>query len=68
MGGNCMVQKYLWNGQSSTILYTKIQYTNKHVMTIKILLASFMNEKITIDWYKYNCDILSLKSQDFKTL
>jgi hypothetical protein len=23
MGGNCMVEKYLWNGQGTTILYTK---------------------------------------------
>jgi hypothetical protein len=49
MGGNYMVEKYLWNGQDTTILYTKRQYTKKHVMTVKSFLASFMNEKITID-------------------
>jgi hypothetical protein len=52
-----MVEKYLWNGQGIMILYTKKQYTKKHVMTIKKLIPSFMNEKITIDliqiqlWY-----------------
>jgi hypothetical protein len=49
MGGNCMCKKYLWNGQGIKILYTKRQYTRKHVMTIKSFIASFMNEKITID-------------------
>jgi hypothetical protein len=49
MGGNFMVEKYLWNGQSTTISYTKRQYTRKHVMIIKSFIASFMNEKITID-------------------
>jgi hypothetical protein len=43
MGGNCMVEKYLWNGQGITILYIKRQYTRKHVMTIKSFIASFMN-------------------------
>jgi hypothetical protein len=49
MGGNCMVEKYLWNGQDITILYTKRQYTRKHVMIVKSFIVSFMNEKITID-------------------
>jgi len=49
MGGNSMVEKYLWNGQGTTILYTKRQYIKKLVMTIKSFIASFMNEKITID-------------------
>jgi hypothetical protein len=49
MGGNWMVEKYLWNGQGTTILYTKRQYTRKHVMIIKKIIARFMNEKITID-------------------
>ncbi len=49
MGGNYMVEKYLWNGQVVTILYTKRRYTRKHVMIIKSFIASFMNEKITID-------------------
>jgi hypothetical protein len=30
---------WLTNGQGSTILYTKTQYTNKNVMTIKIRLS-----------------------------
>jgi hypothetical protein len=50
MGGNCMIEKYLWNGQGTKILFTKAQYTKKHVMIIKTLFASFMNEKITIDF------------------
>jgi hypothetical protein len=50
MDGNCMVEKYLWNVQSTTILFTKAQYTYKHAMTIKTLFASFMNDKITIDF------------------
>jgi hypothetical protein len=50
MGGNYMVEKYLWNGQNTTILYTNRQYTKKHIMTIKSFIASFMNDKITIDF------------------
>jgi hypothetical protein len=50
MGGNCMVNKYLWNGQGIMILYTKRQYTRKQIMTFKSFITSFMNEKITIDW------------------
>jgi len=49
MGGNYMVEKYLWNGQDSMILYTKRQYTNKHVMTVKSFITSFVNEKIITD-------------------
>jgi hypothetical protein len=49
MGGNCMVKRYLWNGQGTRILYTKRQYTEKHIMTVKSFIASFTNEKITID-------------------
>jgi hypothetical protein len=30
MGGNCMVEKYLWNGQRTTILYTKKIYKEAH--------------------------------------
>ncbi len=48
MGGNCMVEKYLWNGRSTTILYIKKQYANKHVMIVKSYITSFVNEKITI--------------------
>jgi hypothetical protein len=49
LGGNCMVDKYLWNGKGIMIVYTKSQYTKKHIMTIKSFIAIFMNEKITID-------------------
>ncbi len=49
MDGNCKVEKYLWNGQGTMILYTNRQYTKKHVMTVKSFIASLMNEKITID-------------------
>jgi hypothetical protein len=59
MGGNCVVEKYLWNGQGTTILYTKKQYTRKHIMIVKSFITSFVNEKTTID---YNCDVLSLES------
>jgi hypothetical protein len=45
-----MVEKYLWNGWGIMILYTKRQYANKHVMIVKSYIASFMNEKITIDF------------------
>jgi hypothetical protein len=43
MGGNYMVEKYLWNDQGTMILYTKRQYIRKHVMTIKSFIASLMN-------------------------
>jgi hypothetical protein len=49
LGGNCVVEKYLWNGQNITILYTNKQYTRKHFMTIKFFIASFMNGNIIID-------------------
>ncbi len=29
MGGNYMVEKYLWNGQDIAILYSNRQYTKK---------------------------------------
>ncbi len=29
MGGNYMVEKYLWNGQDTTILYSNRQYKKK---------------------------------------
>jgi hypothetical protein len=45
MGGNCMVENYLWIGQGTTILYTKRQYSRKHIMTVKSFITSFMNEK-----------------------
>jgi hypothetical protein len=44
-----MVEKYLWNSQSITILYTKRQYTRKHIMIVQKIITNFMNEKITID-------------------
>ncbi len=53
MGGNYMVEKYLWNGQGITILYTKRQYTRKHVMIVKKFIINFMNEKITNWFYTY---------------
>jgi hypothetical protein len=44
MGGNYMVEKYLWNGQDTTILYSNTQYKKKHVRTVKSFIASLMNE------------------------
>jgi hypothetical protein len=49
MGGNYMVEEYLWNGQGTMLLYTKRKYARKHVMIVKKIIASFMNKKIAID-------------------
>jgi hypothetical protein len=62
MGGNYMVKKYLWNGQGTMILYTKRQYTRKHVMIVKVLLQASWMRKSQLIWYIYNCDVLSLES------
>ncbi len=67
MGGNYMFEKYLWNGQGTTILYTKRQYTKKHVMTVKFFITRWMRKSQLI-WYKYNYDVLSLESLNFKVL
>jgi hypothetical protein len=48
-----MVEKYLWNGQGTMILYTKRQYTRKHIMIVKSFIASFMNKKIA-NWFDTN--------------
>ncbi len=44
MGGNYMVEKYLWNGQDTTILYSNRQCKKKHVRIVKSFIASLMNE------------------------
>jgi len=44
MGGNYMVEKYLWNGQDTIILYSNRQYTKKHFRIVKSFITSLINE------------------------
>jgi len=66
MGGNCMVEKYLWNVK---VLWYYTQRNNIQInmlwLSKVILQASWKSQLI---WYKYNYDVLSLVSQDFKAL
>jgi hypothetical protein len=62
MGGNCMVEKYLWNGRSIMILYTKDSMQISMLWLSKIKLQASWMRKSQLIWYKYNHDVLSLKS------
>jgi hypothetical protein len=54
MGGNCVVEKYLWNGQGTMILYTKKYIQGSTLWLSKVLLQVLWMRKpqlITIVMY-----------------
>jgi hypothetical protein len=68
MGGNCMVEKYLWNVK---VLRYYTQINNRQISMIwlsKFILQASWMKKSKLILYKYNCDVLSLMSQDFRML